>query len=176
MFDFPRTALPQAGRGGAHPVTSITYLLSPKEWLYRAPCRRSRAHRRPRDCLPVDGRCPCSCTRQPPSPSCCRLRSPAGRWLGRLLRVCCCVRMSVAVRMTAAALGLAVELATVTQAFEQLGDALRRHLMRHGAQRRGELRMAPRYSQQQPAHAIADGRHDDHLRHAGQRQDGRNGV
>jgi Tetratricopeptide repeat len=50
--------------------------------------------------------------------------------------------LSFAVGMTAAFFGLAIDLLAVAKAFEQLGDAARRHLVPHVAQRRGELCMA----------------------------------
>src|SRR4029077_4564533 len=65
--------------------------------------------------------------------------------------------LSIAVGMTAAFLGLAIDLPAVAKAFEQLGDAARRHLMPHVAQRRGELCMALRYPHQR-SHRIADRR------------------
>src|SRR6202043_3578891 len=52
------------------------------------------------------------------------------------------LRLSVAVGMMAAFLGLAIDLPAIAKAFQQFGDAARRYLMPHVAQRRGELRMA----------------------------------
>ena len=63
--------------------------------------------------------------------------------------------LSITVGVMASFLGLAIDLAAVVEAFEQLGDTARRNLMPHAAQRCCEFRMALGYPHEQP-HGVAE--------------------
>ena len=63
--------------------------------------------------------------------------------------------LSITVGVMASFLGLAIDLAAVVEAFEQLGDTARRNLMPHAAHRCCEFRMALGYPHEQP-HGVAE--------------------